>query len=72
MSSTCRGSINWGDGTQSAATIKFSSSKSGVASYWNVLPRNKYVKKGTFTLTATITEPAAKLTVTLKTVVHVA
>jgi hypothetical protein len=71
LATTYTGTINWGDGVQTAATIKFASSKAGVASYWNVLGTHKYVKKGTFTVTATISEPAAKLTVTLKTVIDV-
>ena len=58
--STYAGTLNWGDGTTTTASFKFVSAKSGVASYWDVLGTHKYVKKGTYTLTATIHEPAGE------------
>jgi hypothetical protein len=68
---TYTGTIAWGDGSSSTATFKLSSTTAAVATFWHVIGTHKYTRTGTFTVIATIKEPAANLTLTLKTVVHV-
>src|SRR6185437_2942754 len=61
------GTIDWGDGTKSAAKFVFTGSTFNVGSFWNVQGSHKYTTKKTFTVKITLNDtgsPTVNLLIT--------
>lgn len=59
------GTINWGDGTTSAASFLFTGATANSGSFWNVLGSHKYTAKKTYTVTISLRDGASATFLTI-------